>query len=74
MRNHNEVRSQCAMFIPSWVTVHLAPCSGRGESVLMSVSERAKFLKSVTSRKVCEIVVLGNTMSISNVAAAEAPP
>lgn len=42
MRNHNKVRSQYAMFIPFGVTVHLAPFSGRGESVLMSVSERAK--------------------------------
>lgn len=42
MRNHNKVHSLYAMFIPFGVTVHLAPFSGRGESVLMSVSERAK--------------------------------
>lgn len=36
-----EVHSQYAMFIPFGVTVHLAPFSGRGESVLMSVSECA---------------------------------
>lgn len=42
MRNHNKVHSLYAMFIPFGVTVHLAPFSGRGEFVLMSISERAK--------------------------------